>query len=109
VRVLDESGFKFCIPPQELKVQMLLVRQLLVETGDLRLETVYLLGLSIDSALLLVWGWLTIDSLSAQCLLKQTDEGRRSLQISLIDLISSRHQRSSATGVTRGKACSNGN
>jgi hypothetical protein len=109
VRVLDESGFKFCVPPQELKVQMLLVCQLLLETGNLRLETINLLSLSIDSALLLVWGWMTINSLSAQRLLKQTDEGRRSLQISLIDLISSRHQRSLAIGVTRGKACSNGN
>jgi uncharacterized membrane protein YjgN (DUF898 family) len=94
VRVLDEPGFEFRVPPQEFKVQMLLVCQLLLEMGELRVETVYLLGLSIDSALLLVWGWLTINSLRAQCLLKQTNEGRRSFQISLIDLISSRHQRS---------------
>jgi hypothetical protein len=86
---------------------MLLVCQLLLEMGDLRLETVYLLGLSIDSALLLVWGWLTINSLRAQCLFKQTDEGRRSFQISLIDLVSGRHQRPPAEASREKEAYSN--
>lgn len=102
MRVFADESFKFRVAPPQPVVVTARLLQLLLEASELALEPRHLLRQAFDGALLLVRVGRPVDSLCSQSLLKEANEGCRSLEVSLIDLVSSWHRLTSRGGIARG-------
>jgi hypothetical protein len=102
MRIFADDGFQFCVAPPQPVIVSACLPQLCFESGELPLEVVDLLGLALDSPLLLLWFRWAIESQSAEDLFEETHNGRRATQVRLVDLVGGRHQRHSGTGIKRG-------
>ena len=71
------------------------------QARELTLEPSDLLRQALDDALLHVRGERAVDSLSAQSLLEEAEDGRRAAQLSLVDLVGGWHLSPSRAGIAR--------
>jgi hypothetical protein len=86
MRVLDDERFQFGVPALEAEVAPHQIADLGLEPLVARLEPPDLLREVIDSALLHVGVWRSVESLPPEYIFKEPEESARPLEPSLIDL-----------------------
>jgi hypothetical protein len=101
MRIFAADGFQFRVTALPAVMGSARLPQFCFESRELGLETVKLLGLALDGALLSVRFRWTGECQSANDLLKEADHSRQARQVPLVDLVGGRHQHCSSRSIRR--------